>query len=119
MVSLSPQPTCPNQVLMYNCEVQFPSLTIRWLHPDFETLGFTAAEDAVGTIRNTSDGRVVANLTMNEGTQLHRMVASTLTIQPPLNDLNGTNLLCEGFGVQDGAITESVTIDLTGEYQRI
>ena len=118
--SLSQQPTCPHHELIYNCQVQFPSLTIRWEHLGFETLGFTAAEDAVGTIKNTSDGRVVANLTMNEGTQLHRMVASTLTIQPPLNDLNGinlngTNLLCEGFGVQDGIRSDVDSIMFKGE----
>ena len=124
LVSLSPQPTCPNQVLVYNCQVQFPSLVIRWEHPGFETLGFTARDDAVGTIKSASDGRVIANLTMNEGKSLHRMVASTLTIQPPLNDLNstnlnGTNLICQGHGIQNGTKNEVVTIHLTGECQRM
>ena len=124
VVSLSPQPTCPNQVLVYDCQVQFPSLVIRWEHPGFETLGFIADIDTVGTIKGTSDGRVIANLTMNEGTSLHRMVASTLTIQPPLNDLNstnlnGTNLTCEGHGVQNGTKNEAVTIHLTGECHRV
>ena len=119
MVSLSPQPTCPNQVLMYNCEVQFPSLVIRWEHPGFETLGFTAGDDAVGTIKSASDGRVIANLTMNEGKSSHRMVTSTLTIQPPLNDLNSTNLKCEGHGIQNGTRNEVVTIHLTGECHRV
>lgn len=120
VVSLSPQPTCPNQMLVYHCEVQFPSLILRWVHPGFGTIGFTAVEDTVGTLKITSDGRVIANLTMNEGTMPHRMVASTLTIQPPLNDwnstnLNGTNLVCEGLELNNGAKNASVTIDLTGE----
>ena len=124
VVSLSPQPTCPNQMLAYRCEVPFPSLAIRWEHPEFGTLGFIPEYDAVGTIKNTSDGRVVVNLTMNERTMSHRMMASTLTVQPPLNDLNGINLngtklICQGFELQHGIITESVTIDLTGECQRI
>ena len=123
VVSLSPQPTCPNRVLVYSCGVNFPSLIIQWEFPGFETLGFVAVEDAVDTIRNTSDGKVVTNMTMTEGTESHRMMASTLTIHPPLNDLNGinlngTNLTCEGFGVQVGTRSGVVSIDLTGEFQR-
>ena len=119
VVSLSPQPTCPN-LLVYSCEVNFPSLIIRWKLPRIGTLGFIAVEDAVGTKTNTSDGRVVANLTMNEGTQAHRIMASILTIYPPLNDLNGTNLnlTCEGFELQVGTRSGVLSIDLPGEFQR-
>ena len=60
---LSPRPVCPNQVLVYNCQVEFLSLSI----PEFGTLGFIASDDAVGTTRMTSDGRAVANLTVNQG----------------------------------------------------
>ena len=59
---LSPQPVCPNQVLVYNCQVEFLSLSIRWEHSEFETLGFIASDDEVGATRMTSDGRAVANL---------------------------------------------------------
>ena len=120
VVSLTPQPTCPNQELVYSCEMNFPSLTIRWKLPRSEILGFIAVEDAVGTKMNTSDGRVVANLTMNEGAESYRILASTLTIYPPLNDLNGTNLnlTCEGFELEVGTRSDVVSIDLTGEFQR-
>jgi len=119
--SLSPQPFCPNQVLIYNCQLEFPSLALQWDHSEFGTLVFTASEDAVGVTRNTSDGRVVANLTKNEGTMSHRMMASTLTIHPPLNDLNGinlndTNVECKGFELQGGEQRNVTKIDLTGKW---
>ena len=86
---LSPWPVCPNQVLVYDCQLEFQSLSIRWEHSEFGTLGFIASRDAVGATRMTSDGRVIANLTLNEGLMSHRIVASTLKIQPLLNNLNG------------------------------
>ena len=68
----------------------------------------------------SSDGRVVANLTMNEGTMTHRMVASTLTIHPLLDDLNGINLngttlMCEGLVIPDDTRSGIATIMLAGE----
>ena len=112
---LSPQPACPNELLVYNCRVQFLSVSITWRHGAFGYLGFSAADDKGGDFNSTSDGRVVANLTMNNGTGGHRMVASTLTIQPPLNDLNGTTLTCEGFEVPGGNRSGTATILLAGE----
>ena len=48
------------------------------------------------------------------------MVASTLKIQPPLNDFNGTNLngtdlICEGFELQNGTKNGVATILFRGE----
>lgn len=119
---LSPRPSCPIQALIYTCRVEFPSLVLRWEYSQFdETLGFTASDDAVGATRITSDGRVVANLTMNDGTMSQRMMASTLTIYPPLNDLNGTNLNgtnvgCQGFELESGEQRTVTEIDLTGKW---
>lgn len=117
---LSPWPVCPNQVLVYDCQLEFQSLSIRWEHSEFGTLGFIASRDAVGATRMTSDGRVIANLTVNEGLMPHRMVASTLRIQPPLNNLNGTNLngtdlICQGFELENGAKNGVATIVFRGE----
>jgi len=113
--SISPQPSCPNQELVYNCQVEFLSLTLRWEHSEFGSLGFSASDDAVGTTKMSSDGRFLANLTVNEGTMPLRMMASTLTIQPPLNDLNGTNLKCGGFELESGDHSSEDVLDLTGE----
>ena len=115
--SLSPQPSCPNQELVYNCQVEFLSLTLRWEHSEFGALGFIASDDVVGTTRMSSDGRFLANLTVNEGTMSLRMMASTLTIQPPLNDVNGTNLKCEGFALESGDQSSEDVLDLTGKYK--
>ena len=115
----SQQPACPNQSLFYNCRVEFPSVVIAWVHNAFGRLAFIAGNEEEGRMMTSSDGRVVANLTMNEGMTL-RMVASTLTIQPPLNDLNGTNLngttlTCEGVNDQAETIDDTATIMLAGK----
>ena len=118
--SVSQQPACPNQSLFYNCRVEFPSVGIAWVHNAFGRLAFIAVNEEEDRMMNSSDGRVVANLTMNEGMMTLRMVASTLTIQPPLNDLNGTNLngttlTCEGVNDQFENIDDTATIMLAGE----
>jgi len=117
---LPPQPACLNEVLVYNCQVEFPSVSITWRHTAFGTLEFIATAEEEGSMIISSDGRVVANLTMSEGTGLHRMVASTLTIQPPLDDLNGTNLngttlTCEGFESLSSTRSGTATVMLAGE----
>ena len=119
---LSPQPACLNELLVYHCQVEFPSLGITWRYTAFDSLGFVATDEEEGSMMTSSDGRVVANLTMNEGTASHCMVASTLTIKPPLDDLNGTNLngttltcSCEGVEAPGGTSSGTATIMLAGE----
>jgi len=113
---LSPQPTCANQALVYNCQIHLPSVGIWWKHSAFGSLYYRAGDEEEGSIKNTSDGRFVANLTMNDGTVAHCMVASTLRIQPPLNDLNNTILTCEGFNLVKGVISDDATILLVGRW---
>ena len=98
----SSQPSCPNDPLLFNCSVDFPSLFILWDHEAFAPITFLGVNTFVGNSSSTSDGRVVAELTMREdnGGGLY-LLASTLTIYPPLTDLNninlnGTNIKCEG-----------------------
>ena len=116
---LSPQPSCPSQELVYSCQVEFLSLALRWEHSEFGTLGFVASNNTVGDTKMTSDGRIVATLTENEetseGTVSERMMSSISTVQPPLNDLNGTKLKCEGFELAGGNHSNETVIDLTGE----
>ena len=69
----------------------------------------------MGASRITSDGRVVANLTVNEGIMSYCMMVSILTIQLPLNDLNGTSLTCQSFELQDGARFGAATVLFRGE----
>ena len=114
--SLSPQPACANQALVYNCHIHLPSVGIWWKHSAFGYLYYTAVDEKDGSMKNTSDGRFVANLTMNDGTVTHHMVASTLRAQPPLNNLNNTILTCEGFSFVKGVISGDATILLVGKW---
>ena len=103
----SPQPNCPNEPLIFNCSFDFPSFFIRWDHMAFANIVFIGFGTLVGSNTSTRDGRVVAELTMNEDKGGQYLLASTLTIHPPLTDLNNTNLnntniMCGGYGLARG-----------------
>ena len=81
---------------------------------------FICGSKSLGSNFSAIDDRVFAELTMSEDMDggLY-LLASTLTIYPPLTDLNninlnGTNINCEGI---DGSIVRSavVSILLDGE----
>ena len=119
-VESSPQPSCPNGTLFFNCSLDFPSFFIRWNHTAFAAISFLGATTPLGSNDSAIDGRVFAKVTMrdNKGSDLY-LLASTLTIYPPLTDLNNinlnsTNIKCEGI---DGSIVRSavVSIELEGE----
>ena len=117
-VESSPQPSCPNETLRFNCSVEFPSLYILWIHEAFAPITLLGASTFVGYSINTSDGRAVAELTMREvdGVGLY-LLASTLTIYPPLTDLkntnlNNTNVMCEG---SNGPKEESAVVSIVLE----
>ena len=102
LVESSPKPSCPEEPLVFNCSVDFPSLFIRWDHMAFTRISLLGGTTFVGNSSSTSGGRVVAELTMREdqGGSLF-LLASTITIYPPLNDLNNiklnnTNIKCDG-----------------------
>ena len=62
---------------------------------------------------NTSDGKFTATLTEVMLDGIRATFASTLTVQPPLSDLNETELTCEGSTT--GPVQDTLTIILTGE----
>ena len=91
-VESSPQPSCPNETLFFNCSLDFPSLFIRWNHEAFGQILFVGTSLSLGSNYSAIDGRVFAELTMKEDMSGQYLLASTLTIYPPLTDLNNTNL---------------------------
>lgn len=117
--SLSPQPTCANQMLVYTCQVDFFFDSTVWRHIVFGSLEFIAGVEEESTM-STSNGRVIANFAMNDEQQ---MVVSTLTFLPPLNNLTGTNLndttlRCEGRHLLI-TIRPVVQILLFGKWQDV
>ena len=103
--SLTQQPTCPNDTLTFNCQLDFSSPFIQWLHTKLGPLAFIDNSKSVGFTVNTAGDRIVANLTRKDvgDTSAQSLFSSTLTIFPPLNNVNNINLdntsiTCEGFG---------------------
>ena len=97
MDSLTPQPTCSNDTLTFNCQVNLGSFYIKWNHTAFE-IEFVGGVTVVGNTTTASDGQVVANLTRRKISGTGRyLLSSTLIIHPPLNslNLNDTNVVCE------------------------
>ena len=110
--------------LFFNCSLDFPSIFIQWNHEAFGTILFVGGSKSLGSNFSAIDDRVFAELTMREDMDggLY-LLASTLTIYPPLTDLNNinlnsTNINCEGI---DGSIVRSavVSIVLDGEELKI
>ena len=119
--SLTPQPTCSNDTLTFNCQVNFGSFFIRWNHTAFEEIEFIGGVTEVGNTNTTSDGQVVANLTRKTFISTGRfLLSSTLIIHPPLNslNLNNTNIVCAG-GDTVGIISGVTPISLIGEQLRL
>ena len=111
--SFFPQPSCVNEMLVYNCRVDSFSLLTRWRHTAFDILGFFPGTEQ--STLNTSDGRVVANFATNGGPNTQQTVVSTLTILPPLNNLNGTNLNGTNVTCQGVFFLVGETIVINGE----
>ena len=120
--SSTPQPTCSNDTLTFNCQVNFGSFFIRWNHTAFKEIEFLGIATEVGNTNITSDGQVVANLTRKTfvSTGLY-LLSSTLIIHPPLNsiDFNNTNITCEGNGRTVGIRSDLAPISLYGEQLRL
>ena len=118
LVQSSPKPICTEEPLVFNCSVDFPSFFIRWDHTAFTPISLTGATMFVGNSSSTSGGRVVAELTMRAlDTGVLYLLASTLTIYPPLNDLNNinlnnTNITCDGTdGPKKGSAVASIVLE--------
>ena len=119
--SLVSQPSCSNNTLIFNCQVNFPSFLIRWNHITFEEIEFIGVVTVLGRTNTTSNGQVVANLTRRtlSSPGLY-LLSSTLIIHPPLNslNLNNTNIMCEGSG-GTGIRSGDANISLYGEQYRM
>ena len=118
---LTQQPSCSDEALILKCQLNFPSLTIRWEHKAFDPLSFYII-NSVGNSLNTSEGRVVANLTTKNASNNAALFffASIVTIYPPLNELNSTtlnntNIICAGFGDSGSKSGGELIILLDGE----
>ena len=123
--SQTTQPICPNNTLIFNCQLNFPAFSIQWKHITLGDLEFFDIDHSVGDIVKTANGRVVANLTRKGAVQNTSRVlfSSTLTIYPPLNNvsntnLDNTNITCEGT-VSSGLRSDDAPISLYGEKLRI
>ena len=119
--SLTPPPSCPNDALIFNCQVNFASFLIRWNHVAFKEIEFIGASTVVGNTSTTSNGQVVANLTRTTLISDARfMFSSTLIIHPPLNSLNinNSNIMCEGSG-GTGLRSDDSHTSLYGEHCRM
>ena len=116
-VESSRKPSCTEEPLVFNCSVDFPSFFIRWDHTAFTSITLSGSATSVNS-SSTSGGRVVAELTMKEdqGGGLY-LLASTITIYPPLNDLNNinldnTNIMCRGTdGLKDERAVASIVLE--------
>ena len=120
--SLTPQPSCSNDTLTFNCQVNFGSFFIRWNHTAFEEIQFFGVGTEVGNTSTASDGQVAANLTRRTLVSgILYLLSSTLIIHPPLNsiDFNNTNITCEGSGNIVGIISDLAPISLYGEQLRL
>ena len=119
--SLIPQSNCPNDKLIFSCQVNFASFFIRWNHTAFEEIEFIGAITVVGNTSTTSNDQVVANLTRRTLiSDVRYFLSSTLIIQSPLNNLNlnNTNIVCEGTSTT-GVRLDDAHISLYGEQQRL
>ena len=102
---LTQQPSCSDEALILKCQLNFPSYSIRWEHKDFDPLRFINF-NSVGSSLNTSEGRIIANLTTKNASSNPGLFlfASIVIIYPPLNKLNSTtlnntNIICAGSTV--------------------
>ena len=121
MDSLTLPPSCSNNTLTFNCQVNVGSFFIRWNHSAFEEIEFIASATRVGNTSTASDGQVVANLTRRTFVSTGQyLLSSTLIIHPPLNsiDFNNTSITCEGIGVT-GIRSVDAPISLFGEQLRL
>ena len=119
--SSSPQPSCSNDTLTFNCQVNFGSFLIRWNNTAFEEIKFPSTGTVVGNTSAVSNGQVVANLTRRTIVMPGQyLLSSTLIIHPPLNniDFNNTIITCEGVG-DTGIRSDFAPISLFGEQLRL
>ena len=105
---------CPNQLVQYECRISEPSFFLIWQQPTVSVnlLEFSVLNSVNASV-STTDGKFTATLTEIVVDGIRIRFTSTLTVLPPLSDLNGTELTCEGSTT--GPVQDTITIILTGE----
>ena len=105
---------CPQQTVIYLCQIMVPSFSLTWTIPTGDLLEFSTSRD-VGEIMNSTDNVYSANLTNKmEDTDPDSdrfFFSSTLLI---LETVNGSTITCTGAGTDP--VEDSIDITLSGEY---
>ena len=57
-LEFSPQLSCPNETLFFNCSLDFPSIFIQWNHEAFGTILFVGGSKSLGSHFSAFDDRV-------------------------------------------------------------
>ena len=102
---------CPQQTVIYLCQVMAPSFSLIWTIPTGDPLEFSIATD-VGKIINSTDNVYSANLTskMDVPGSERDIFSSTLLI---LETVNGSTITCTGAGTDP--VEDSTDIILSSE----
>ena len=104
---------CPQQTVMYRCQIIEPASTLTWTVPTGDHLEFSIARD-VGDISNSSDNVYSANLTNKmedtDPSSDRFFFSSTLLI---LETVNGSTITCSGATVDP--VEDSIDITLSSE----
>ena len=94
---------CRNATLTIDCNLTLPSPFILWRSEVFGLLLFRSGLPVGKVVRTTSYRAVLTGNVATEPTQMQNLLASTLYISPPLDELsfngtnfNGSTITCEG-----------------------
>jgi hypothetical protein len=101
---------CPNQTVVYECQVLVGSTALTWILPTMTSLELSGLE-MTGKSRTSSDGQFIAFLDRSDqipGSDLFLMT-STLQVKPPLHLLTGSTLTCTG-GTLENPVEEMIII---------
>ena len=109
---------CPNQRVVYKCCILVPRVGLVWTVPTpGMPLEFSVAS-MIGAMRNTPDGKFTANLTGRvddtDPNSDNAIFNSTLLVQPPLDSVSGSAIVCEGSGGNE--VKGNITVTVSGEF---
>ena len=117
MEPLGQESLCPDQTAVFECHTPEQSTSLFWTLPNGSSgslsfLTLTKMNDGNGNVKNTtSDGKFSATLTRKRLGNFTKC-ASNLTVQPPLNGLNGTTVKCSD---SSDAVLEENKIYISGK----
>ena len=108
---------CPQQTVIYLCQIMVPSVGLIWTVPNGDYLEFDILNNK-GEFHNFSDNVYSATLTSkmeDPDTPNRFFFSSTLLI---LETVNGSTITCTG-GTVGNSVENSTVIILSGEYTYI